>query len=110
MLTLYLSESYAKKDLLLVRLHPSMANTIIGKEFILLTLPPGTFSLRVDPTFLLPYQAGAKHHYLAALQSPIGESSSDRWDKVLSMAMKEREMPGRQPLAQPGDSTLLARN
>uniref|UniRef100_M1A7V4 Uncharacterized protein n=1 Tax=Solanum tuberosum TaxID=4113 RepID=M1A7V4_SOLTU len=54
MLTLYLSESYAKKDLLLVRLRPSAANAIIGTELILLTLPPGTSSLRADPTLLLP--------------------------------------------------------
>lgn len=106
MLTLYLSESYAKKDLLLVRLRPSVANAIIGTELILLTLPPGTSSLRADPTFLLPSQADAEPHYLAALRSPRGGSGSDRRDKALSMVMKEGEMPGRQPLAQPGDSTV----
>uniref|UniRef100_A0A494G919 Uncharacterized protein n=1 Tax=Solanum lycopersicum TaxID=4081 RepID=A0A494G919_SOLLC len=105
MLTLYLSESYAKKDLLLVRLRPSAANAIIGTELILLTLPPGTSSLRADPTLLLPSQADAEPHYLAALRSPRGGSGSDRRDKALSMVMKEGEMPGRQPLAQPGDST-----
>mgnify|MGYP003362168718 CR=1 FL=1 len=110
MLTLYLSESYAKKDLLLVRLRPSVANAIIGTELILLTLPPGTSSLRADPTFLLPSQADAEPHYLAALRSPRGGSGSDRRDKALSMVMKEGEMPGRQPLAQPGDSTPLARD
>ncbi|KAH0670327.1 hypothetical protein KY290_025118 [Solanum tuberosum] len=106
MLTLYLSESYAKKDLLLVRLRPSAANAIIGTELILLTLPPGTSSLRADPTLLLPSQADAEPHYLAALRSPRGGSGSDRRDKALSMVMKEGEMPGRQPLAQPGDSTV----
>ena len=110
MLTLYLSESYAKKDLLLVRLRPSVANAIIGTELILLTLPPGTSSLRADPTFLLPSQADAEPHYLAALRSSKGGSSTDRRDKALSMVMKEGEMPGRQPLAQPGDSTPLARD
>lgn len=60
MLTLYLSEYYAKKDLLLVRLRPSVANAIIGTELILITLPPGTSSLRADPTFLLPSQADAE--------------------------------------------------
>ncbi|KAK4706788.1 hypothetical protein R3W88_033662 [Solanum pinnatisectum] len=54
MLTPYLSESYAKKDLLLFRLCPSAANAIIGTELIHLTLPPGTSSLRADPTLLLP--------------------------------------------------------
>ncbi|PHT42249.1 hypothetical protein CQW23_16274 [Capsicum baccatum] len=90
MLTLYLSESYAKKDLLLVRLRPTVANAIIGTELILLTLPPRAPSLRVDPTFLLPSQADVEPHYLAALRSPRGGSGFDRRDKVLSMVMKER--------------------
>ncbi|PHU19624.1 hypothetical protein BC332_10775 [Capsicum chinense] len=94
MLTLYLSESYAKKDLLLVRLRPSVANSIIGTELILLTLPPETSSLRADQTFLLPSQADAEPHYLAALRSPRGGSGSDRRDKALLMVMKEGEMPG----------------
>ncbi|KAK4707066.1 hypothetical protein R3W88_033364 [Solanum pinnatisectum] len=54
MLTLYLSKSYAKKDLLLVRLCLSAANAITGTELILLILPPGTSSLRADATLLLP--------------------------------------------------------
>lgn len=75
MLTLYLSESYAKKDLLLVRLRPSVANAIIGTELILLTLLPGTSSLRADPTFLLPsrsqlYNSGSKGSSRMAVSLP----------------------------------------
>ncbi|PHT36040.1 hypothetical protein CQW23_23740 [Capsicum baccatum] len=110
MLTLYLSQSYAKKDMLLVRLRPSVANAIIGTELILLTLPPRISSLRADPTFLLPSQADVKPHYLVTLHSPRGGRSSDRRDKALSMVMKEGEIPGRHQLAQPGDSTPLARD
>ncbi|PHT70340.1 hypothetical protein T459_25444 [Capsicum annuum] len=95
MLTLYLSESYAKKDLLLVRLRPSMANAIIGMELILLTFPPEMSSLRTDLTFLLPSQADAEPHYLAALQNPRGESGFDRRENEISMVMKEGEMLGR---------------
>ena len=50
MLTLYLSESYAK---LLVRLRKSVANAIIGTELRLITLPHGTSSLRADPSSFL---------------------------------------------------------
>ncbi|KAM3344222.1 hypothetical protein P3S68_026314 [Capsicum galapagoense] len=95
MLTLYLSESYAKKDLLLVRLRPSVANAIIGMELILLTLPPGMSSLRADPTFLIPSQVDAEPHYLAVLQNPRGGSGFDSQDNEISMVMKEGEMPGR---------------
>lgn len=50
---------------------------------------------RADQTFLLPAQADAEPHYLAALRSHRDGGGSDRRDKAFSMVMKEGEMPVR---------------